>query len=80
VAELLAVTLFSPQLVVEVLGPALAVYAGGLDVPERIGGDPDVLPGRRDLQRADSLQRLPVCDLRAGRVVKPEAVPRPARG
>jgi hypothetical protein len=37
VAELLGVTLFSPHLVVQVLGPAFAVYAGGLDVPERIG-------------------------------------------
>ena len=65
VKELLGVALFAPLLVVAVLGPAPAVHAGGLDVPQRVRRDPDVRPGRWDRQRADALQRLPLRDLRA---------------
>src|SRR5580700_2701725 len=80
VKELLSVALFAPLLVVAVLDPAPAVHAGGLDVAQRVRRDPDVRPGRRDHQRADALQRLPLRDLRARRVAVPETFPTPLAG
>ena len=68
VPELLGVALLPPEPVVEVLEPALAVGARGLDVAERVRRDPDVRPGGRDPQRPDPVQRRGVGDLRAGRV------------
>ena len=83
VRELLIVPLRTPHRVLEVLQAAFAVRARGLDVAQRIRGDPDVLPGRRDPERADPLQRLLAGQLRARRVQVPEAAgfpdPRKAR-
>jgi hypothetical protein len=80
VPELLGVALLPPELMVEVLEPALAVGARGLDVAERIRRDPDVRPGGRDPQRPDPVQRRRVADLSAGLVQIPEAVPGPDPG
>src|SRR4029079_19622315 len=41
---------------------ALRVAAGRLEVAERVGADPDVLPGRRNRERPDPLQRLAAGD------------------
>jgi hypothetical protein len=80
VPELLGVALLPPELVVEVLEPALAVGARGLDVAERVRRDPDVGPGGRDPECPDPLQRRGVGDLRPGQVEVPEAVPGPDPG
>ena len=80
VKEFLSVALFAPLLVVAVLGPAPAVHAGGLDVPQRVRRDPDVLPGRWDRQRTDALQYLPLRDLCARRVAVPETFAAPFAG
>jgi hypothetical protein len=56
VRELLGVPLGTPERVVAVLPAAAAVDAGGLDVAERVGRDPDVAPRRRDGQLADAPQ------------------------
>ena len=50
------------RVVVEVLLAPGGVDPGRLDVAERVGADPDLLPGRRDRQLADPLQRLVVLD------------------
>ena len=42
-----------PVVVVAVLAAPGGVHADRLDVPVRVGADPDVLPGRRDDQRLD---------------------------
>jgi len=73
VLELLRVALLAPQLVVAILGPAPAVDAGGLDVTQGLGGDPDVLPSGRNRQRADAGQGLGVSDIRARGIVVPDA-------
>lgn len=65
VREFLGIALLAPHLVISVLGPAPAVDARGLDVAERIGRDPDVVPGRRDAERGDTLHRLGIADLGA---------------
>ena len=64
--ELLNLTLLPPHLVVAVLGPAPAVDASGLDVAKGVRRDPDVVPGRRDTEGTDALQRCDVCDQSAG--------------
>ena len=51
-----------PAVVVAVLLAPGFVEPGGLDVADRIGADPDLLPGGRDRQLADPLQRLLVVD------------------
>ena len=60
--ELLAVTPAAPGVVVEVLPPAGRVGAGCLEVPERVGADPDVAPRGRDRQRADPFELGPIAD------------------
>ena len=75
VGKLLGVSLLSPEVVVAVLGPAAAVYAGGLDVSKRVRRDPDARPGGRDGKRADALQGLGVRDIPARRIAVPEAFP-----
>ena len=72
--ELQGIALLAPERVVQVLGAALAVHAGCLDVAQRVGRDPDVLPGGRDPQRADALQGLRGRDQRPRLVQVPEAV------
>src|SRR5690349_10596085 len=58
------IPLLTPQVVVPVLAASGRVGADGLDVAQRVGADPDVLPGRRDHQRPDAGQRLRVLDHR----------------
>jgi hypothetical protein len=60
--ELLLVAARAPERVVEVLLTPGGVDAGGLDVAERIGADPDVLPRRRDRELADPLQHARLGD------------------
>src|SRR6476646_4687071 len=62
-----------PALVVEVLLAPGFVVPRRLDVAEGVGADPDLLPGRRDRQLPDPLQRLLVGDLLAGPVLVGEA-------
>jgi hypothetical protein len=59
--------------VVTVLLAARFVDPGRLDVAERVGADPDLLPGGRDGQVADPLQRVLVGDRGAGGVLEGEA-------
>jgi hypothetical protein len=80
VRELLDVTLLTPYLVVPVLGPAPAVDAGGLNVAQRIGRDPDVLPGWRDAKSAEAAKCLGTRDLQAGGIVIPEVAGDPLPG
>lgn len=46
-----------------------------LQVPERIGADPNLLPGWRDRQLADPRQRLPILDPLAVGIAVAEAPP-----
>jgi hypothetical protein len=48
--------------VVEVLLAPGGVDAGCLKMPERVGTDPNVLPGRRDRQLAETLGDVLVLD------------------
>ena len=64
-----------PGLVVEVLLAARGVDPGRLDVAEGVGADPDLLPGGRNRQLADPLQRLLVVDPAALGVDVGEAPP-----
>src|ERR1700722_7454815 len=64
--ELLSLPLLPPHRVVAILGPAPAVDARGLDVTKGIGRGPDVLPGWRDTERSNALQRCDVRDPRTG--------------
>ena len=54
--ELLAVAASAPGVVVEVLPPPRRVRPDCLQVPQRVGTDPDVTPGGRDGERSDSLE------------------------
>ena len=58
----------SPPCVVAVLLPPAGVTAGGLNVTVRIGTDPDVLPRRRDDDRANALEGRAIPDRAAPRV------------
>ena len=60
--ELLTIAPAAPGVMVEVLPPAGRVGAGCLEVPERVGADPDVRPRRRDRQRADPFELGPIAD------------------
>ena len=60
VRELLGVAPGAPVRVVEVLLAAGGVGAGRLQVPARIGADPDVAPRRRDAELAHARQHLGV--------------------
>jgi len=80
VPELLGVALLPPEPVVEILEPALAIGACGLDMAGRVRRDPDVRPGGRDAQRPDPAQRRGVGDLRAGRVQVADAIGVPDPG
>jgi hypothetical protein len=62
VVELLSIPALAPDPVVDVLTPTGGVRAHRLDVPERVGADPDLLPGRRDDKLTDPLQHLVVVD------------------
>src|SRR5918996_1170232 len=53
--ELLPVAPLAPEVVVAVLLAAGGVGPGGLDVAERVGADPDVLPGGRDGELTDAV-------------------------
>jgi hypothetical protein len=50
---LVLVPLLAPPIVVPVLTASGRTGADGLDVPSRVGADPDVLPGWRDDQGLD---------------------------
>src|SRR5205085_12598312 len=76
--ELLLVAPLPPALVVPVLTAARSIRADGLQMPIRVGADPDVLPCRRDRERADALERLGVVDASAGGVDVNESPPAPA--
>ena len=80
VRELLGVALLTPHLVVAVLGPAPAVDARGLDVAQRVGRDPDVLPGRRDAEGTDACSVSAARDLRAGGIAIAEPAADPVSG
>ena len=56
-----------PAFVIAVLLAAADVLAGGLQVAVGVGGDPDVLPGRRDDQRRDPVEDGSVGDAAAVR-------------
>jgi hypothetical protein len=56
----LLVALLAPQVVVAVLAAARRVGPGRLDVAERVGADPYVLPGWRDHQGPDASDRFRV--------------------
>jgi hypothetical protein len=60
--ELLLVAPGAPLNVVEVLPPAGRVDADRLDVPEGVGADPHVFPGRRNDQLANAREDLLVLD------------------
>src|SRR3954453_14701691 len=60
--ELLAVATLAPAVVVAVLLPSARVDSGRLNVPERIGTDPDVLPARRNREGPDALEGVLVVD------------------
>lgn len=66
-----------PTLVVEVLLAVSGIEAGRLQVAEWIGADPDLLPGRRDRQLANTLERLLVIHPLAIGVAITEAVAGP---
>src|SRR5688572_22998901 len=55
--ELAPVLLRPPRIVVEVLLAPGVVEAGRLDVPLRVGADPDFPPRRRDRELPDALER-----------------------
>lgn len=55
--ELLLVAANAPVRVIQVLPPPGTIHTHGLDVPERIGTDSHVLPGGRDDERTDTLER-----------------------
>ena len=74
VRELLLVPVLAPPVVVAVLGPVPAIDPGGLDVAERVGRDPHLLPRGRQDQGADPLERFRRGDRRAGRIPVGEAV------
>jgi hypothetical protein len=63
--------------VVEVLLAARRVHTGGLQVPERIRADPDVLPRRRDPQLANACEHFRLVDPVAILVEVLEALPAP---
>jgi hypothetical protein len=75
--ELLPVPALSPEVVVAVLLASRGVDAGRLDVPHRIGADPDVLPGRRNAQLRDPLEHRGLADLAAVLVEVLEPAPAP---
>ena len=75
--ELLGIALLPPHLVISVLGPAPAVDARGLDVAERIGRDPDVVPGLRDAERGNAFHRFGIADLGARVIAIAETSARP---
>src|SRR5919106_6813721 len=60
--ELLLVAALAPAHVVEVLAPAGRVGSHGLDMPLRVGADPDLVPRGRDDQVADALEHLDILD------------------
>ncbi len=57
-----AVAVGAPVGMVDVLLASSLVAAGGLDMPPRIGADPDVGPGRRDHQLGDAVFRAGAVD------------------
>ena len=72
-----------PQVVVPVLAPSRGVGAHRLNVPSRLGTDPDVLPGGRNHQGLDAGQCLRVADrlLTEAEVAEPApAAPAPDPG
>src|SRR4051794_11770662 len=73
--ELQLVPALTPDVVVAVLLSPGGVDAGRLDVPAWMRTDPDVLPGRRDCQRADALEDLSVADRNAVRIAVGESAP-----
>src|ERR671912_195706 len=76
--ELHLVALLAPHRVVEVLAAAGGIGADRLDVPVGVGADPDVLPGRRNREGADSLDLLGRKPATVGVVVgEPPAGPPP---
>jgi hypothetical protein len=80
VLELLQVALAAPFVVVAVLLAPGGVGAGGLQVAERVGADPHVLPGRRDAERADPGEHVGVGHPAAVAVAVLEALPALAPG
>ena len=76
--ELLAVAAPTPGIVVEVLPPPRRVRPDCLQVPQRVGTDPDVAPGGRDGERADSLELAHVSNWAPVFAAILEAAPSPA--
>ncbi len=52
----------APGPVIAILLPSPGVPAGRLDVPARVGADPDVGPGRRNREGLDAVQRAGIAD------------------
>ena len=63
--------------VVEVLAPAGRVGSHRLDMPQRVGADPDLVPRGRDDQLADALEHLDILDSLASLVAIFEAAAAP---